>query len=184
MKVKDICTPKIEIAARDHSYSRSRPIYSGVIKRIEVVDRRIIGRCQGVQSRLARLCGESDFRRRPRLISRLDSFGYPDQLRLLVKIVQRMHARHNRSECHGYLRIARIRPMLLTFHHIFMNSSVKRLLHLARCSRKFHDRSALSHSGHLEPVRLQPRGDDLNILVSGPELQAKIFRSEPLVIVR
>src|SRR5579864_3176090 len=42
----------------------------------------------------------------------------------------------------------------------------------------------MSHTIHLQPVRLQPSGDDLQILIGWAKLLAKFIGREPLVIIR
>src|SRR2546421_3193194 len=103
---------------------------------------------------------------------------------LLVEVVQSVHSGHDWSERDGDLWVSGIRPMLFAVHRELVNRGMKSLLHLGRGPREFHHRAALGNMSNLEPMRLQPSGYDVNVLIGRAELPPEPFRAEPRVILR
>src|ERR1700693_5068326 len=98
--------------------------------------------------------------------------------------MQRVHTGDDRRKGGRNLRVACIRPVLLSVPDISMDRRVKGRLNLSGGAGKLNDRAPLGHLGDLEAMRPEPGGDRLDVLVGGAKLLSEFLRREPSVIVR
>ncbi len=100
------------------------------------------------------------------------------------KIVQRHHPRHRRRQRRRNLRVAGVGPVLLTVHQVGVDLGVEGGLNLRLHAGKFDHSASVRDAVHLEAVRLQPSGDELQVLIRRSEVNAEFIGSEPLVVIR
>src|ERR1700735_4017973 len=100
---------------------------------------------------------------------------------LPAEIVKRVYAGDDRGKRRGDLRIARVRPMLLTLDYVAVNCGMKGLLYLSCVAGKVDDCAGGGYLHYLKSMRSEPRCDDLNVLVGRAELLAELDGREPLV---
>ena len=90
--------------------------------------------------------------------------------RLPGEIVQRGKAGHHRRERGGNLRIARVGPVLLAVHHVFVDLRVEGLAHRPAVPENSITVRPAATRFTSKALRGEPIGHRLNIRIGGAEL--------------
>src|ERR1035438_3105153 len=96
--------------------------------------------------------------------------------------MQREHSRHSRCQRRRNLWVSIVGPVLLSFDYILVDRGVKCFPHLARRAGKLKHGAPFGRAD-LKSVRLQPRSNNLDVIISRPELLAELRGCKPLMEV-
>ena len=97
------------------------------------------------------------------------------------KIVQRNHARNDRSECGGNARVAHVGNVALPSYLEMMDFSLEGPANLTGGAGKINEHSAGIDDIDLEAVRLEPGGDGVKVWLGESETVAKFLRGDPMM---
>ena len=104
--------------------------------------------------------------------------------RVRQEVVQSLDAHHDRSQCHGDLRVAHIADVGNALDYQVMNLGMEGAFSQARSTAESDRHKVGSDLSDGESLRGEPSGDGGNVGFRWSETLADLRRSEPLVIVR
>jgi hypothetical protein len=106
----------------------------------------------------------------------------PDEARLRLEVMQAAYPANGRCESAWQRNLRGVRKVSLPIHDVVVNLSMEGLFRHIRGSTEPDRGAALRHRIHSETLRLEPRGNLVEVVLAHAKLCSELRSSEPLMV--